>query len=106
MGNKQEPTQPEGVAPEQTPPPAWEVKDGRIFIDGDDVTEIVNPSYQDEPDEGTKPPQADNAAVEGEGQEPEEPEEKAEPEPEKVEPEKPTEEPPEEPEAPGEPDKW
>lgn len=81
MAEDQKPTQ-EGAAPEQAPD--WEVKDGRVFIEGVDVTDIASPHYEDEKPDDVEAPQADedNAAVEGEGQEPEEPETPKEPEPE------------------------
>ena len=64
--------------PHETPP-AFEVKDGRVFMDGIDVTEVARPGGEDEVPEPTNP---DNAAVEGdevEKTEGPEPEEKAEP---------------------------
>lgn len=77
--------------PEPVEPPYYEVKDGRVFIDGVDVTLAVNPMFEENPEqqEDPKPPET---AVEGEEASPEEPE------PEKVE-EKPPDEKPEEPEA-------
>jgi hypothetical protein len=89
----------EAQAPET--PPAFEVKEGKVFIDGIDVTEVARPGEDDATEEAPKDePNKDNATVEGDEPEPEEkkepteePKEAAkapEPEPEK-EPEKPKE---------------
>lgn len=86
---------------EQTPVPYWaKTEDGRVFVEGEDVTEYINPEFNNPPPEPEKP-NPDNAQVEGKEAEPEEAEEpgpepekepekepEPEPEPEKTEPEK------------------
>lgn len=101
---------PEGKAPEAegAPAPYYEVKGGRVFIEGTDVTDFVRPpESEDEPGKDAEPQKPPEPAVEGEGEEEEEPEkedkEESEPEPEDK---KPPEEKPEEPEEPTEPEKW
>ena len=87
----------------EQPTPEYEVsKDGRIIIEGVDVTHILNPDWSDTPPEDVKPKaDPDNAALEGEAAaeaETTEETEKAEPKKE-AEPETPAEETPAEPEA-------
>lgn len=97
-----EPT--DAPATEGAPVPYYEVKDGRVFIEGTDVTDMVRPpESEDEPEGDATPQKPPEPAVEGEGEEPE----KEEPEPEKKEEAK-EEAPPEkeESEEPEEPEKW
>lgn len=77
-----------------TAPPAFEIKEGRVLIDGIDVTEAARPGVDEIPDEPPKP-DADNAALEGEEAEvPEKKEAKPEAKPEEKPPEvKPEEKP-------------
>ena len=80
----------------QAPPPGFQIKDGHVFIDGVDVTEIARPGEEQEVPET---PNADNAAVEGDEVVTEEKKEPVEAKKEDVvpdkkpdaEPEKPTE---------------
>jgi len=92
---------------EEAPYFAVDKEKGRVFIEGVDVTHLVNPDAsrteaEEEPEEPQGSP--DNAQVEG--KEPEPPKEEAKEEPK--EEEKPPEEPPKEPEPekPKGPDKW
>jgi len=78
--------------PEPAEAPFYEMRDGRVYIEGHDVTAAFNQGREPEPED--KPPEA---ALEGEEAEPQE-EPKEEPEPEKDEEEPPVEEKPEEPE--------
>ncbi len=86
-------------------PPAFEVKEGRVFIDGVDVTEVARPGVEFErvdPDETPpEPANADNAALEGDESETVK-KEKVEAKPEETDPEV---KPDKEPEKPPEPEK-
>ena len=95
------PPEPEG------PAPYYEIKEGKVFIEGTDVTDVLRPGESDEEPEGTEAPSAPvDPVVEGEEAEaPEEVKEKAEAEPVKTKPEEAVEG-SEEPEGPAEPDKW
>lgn len=90
----------EGASPET--PPAFEVKDGKVFMDGVDVTEIARPGGEDELPE---PANVDNAALEGDEAEKPEPEEKKESVEAKKEDVVPEKKPDEKPAEPAEPDK-
>ena len=86
-----------------TPAPAFEVKEGRVFIDGVDVTEVARPEGDDAPEEiPVKEPDADNAALEGD--EAKEPEGEKEPVEGEAKGEPPAEAPDKEPESPKEPE--
>lgn len=91
------------VQPPETPP-AFEVKEGKVFIDGIDVTEVARPGEDDAPEEApADESNKDNAAVEGDEAEPED--KKAPTEEPKAEAKAPDPEPAKEPEKPAEPDK-
>ncbi len=88
---------PEPAKGEPVAPPAFQVKDGRVFIDGVDVTEVARPGLDDTPDEPPKAANEDNAALEGDEVEvPKKEEAKPEVKPESEKAEvKPEEKPPE-----------
>lgn len=97
----------EKEGPEQEPEqiPDWGVtEEGRVIMGGEDVTDLVNPEYDEGDETPAEPPEP---AVEGEDLEEKEPEKKEteESEQEKEEDETPSEK-PEDPEVPPEPDKW
>ena len=73
------------------PKPDWEIKDGRIMIEGADMTDVLAPRYEAIEDETPQTADADNAVVEGNEPEPEEPEPTETEEVEAAEPEKPEE---------------
>jgi hypothetical protein len=92
---------------EEAPYFAVDKERGRVFIEGVDVTHLVNPDAsrteaEEEPEEPQGSP--DNAQVEGKEPEPQKEEAKEEPKEEEKPPEEPPKEP--EPEKPKGPDKW
>jgi len=69
------------VPQEQTPAPAWQIKDGKMYIGGTDVTHVLRPRDVPPETEGENPQPPPDPVVEGEEVKEEEPVE-AEPEPE------------------------
>ena len=71
------------------PQPDWVIKDGKIIIEGADVTDVLAPKSDLVPEDETPQADADNAAVEGNEPETKEPEPTETEEVEEAEPEKP-----------------